>query len=276
MKFTVNNIPEPAFFFTLYADVPLAGEFLVSEDGLIKMDDAVEKNAYRMVYSYFNGEKEQTFYFPVPVGNLPADRYEVTVETITEEAFVVKIGSVDIEIAPNSLTVVNPITCPDYEPPYKATLREDWTGEYEDDVLTVSCDASYYVFDLYWASDVQANSPSTMIDLVSSDPVTYLSYGFTLDELVEYEELYNTSPYSTILPSTSLPEGDFCLFIVGFDSEGNLTGEYGTYYFSNPPTTTSEIKNTTLSKSPRTQSVRPEGLLTSHKLPLVKGPVRKR
>jgi hypothetical protein len=115
-----------------------------------------------------------------------------------------------------------------------------------------------------------------MIDLVSSDPVTYLSYGFTLDELVEYEELYNASPYSTILPSTSLPEGDFCLFIVGFDSEGNLTGEYGTYYFSNPPTTTSEIKNTTLSKSPRTQSVRPEGLLTSHKLPLVKGPVRKR
>ena len=268
MKFTVKNIPEPAYYFTLYAKVPLSGEFLLSEDGLIKMDNVVEEKESVMVYSYFKGESEQTFYFPIPVGTLPADGYEVAVETIIEKALVDKVGSVDIKIAPNSLTVVNPITCPDYEPPYTATLKEDWTGEYEDDVLTVSCDASYYVFNLYRASVIQENLPSTVIDVMSEEPLLYMSYGYTPDQLVNYGYLYNTSPYSTIL--SSLPEGDFCLFIVGFDSEGNLTGEYGTYYFSNPPTTTSEIMNTTLSKSPRAHSARPEGLLTSHKLPLAK------
>ena len=269
MKFTVNNIPEPAFYFTLYADVPVAGEFLLSEDGLIKMDNAVEKKASGMVYSYFEKEKEQTFYFPVPVGTLPAKGYEITVENAAETALVDKLGSVDITIAPNSLTVVNPITCPDYVSPYK--FREDWTAEYEaeDDLITVNCDASYFYFVAVEKEYVEDFGIDAYVDYYGSDMESLINdYGAEI--LVEYDYLANTTPYSTILSywmeGYKFGPGDYVVLIVGFDAEGQATGEYGTAEITIPGTS----KASTLSKSPRTQSVRPEGLLTSHKLPLAK------
>ena len=268
MKFTVNNIPEPAFYFTLYADVPVAGEFMLSEDGLIKMENAVEKNASGMVYSYFEKEKEQTFYFPVPVGTLPAKGYEITVENAAETALVDKLGSVDITIAPNSLTVVNPITCPDYVSPYK--FREDWTAEYEaeDDLITVKCDAPYFYFLAVEKEDVEDLGIDAYVDSYGSYLESLINdYG--AETLVEYEFLANTTPYTVILSSwmgATLSPGDYVVLIIGFDAEGQATGEYSTAEITIPGTS----KASTLSKSPRTQSVRPEGLLTSHKLPLAK------
>ena len=268
MKFTVKNIPEPAYYFALYADVPLSGEFLLSEDGLIKMENAVEKKASGMVYSYFEKEKEQTFYFPVPVGTLPAKGYEITVENAVESVFVDKVGSVDITIAPNSLTVVNPITCPDYVSPYK--FREDWTVGYEaeDDLITVNCDAPYYYFEVINKEYVEKYGIDTYVDYDGSQ-IEGLVYKYGIEDLVEYEILVDSTPYTVILSSwigASLDPGDYVVLIIGFDAEGQATGEYGTAEITIPGTS----KASTLSKSPRTQSARPEGLLTSHKLPLAK------
>ncbi len=268
MKFTVKNIPEPAYYFTLYANVPLSGEFLLSEDGLIKMDNAVEKNASGMVYSYFEKEKEQTFYFPVPVGTLPAEGYEITVENAVESVFVDKVGSVDITIAPNSLTVVNPITCPDYVSPYK--FREDWTAEYEaeDDLITLNCDAPYFYFEAIKKANVEEYGIDTYVDSYGSDLESLINdYG--AETLVEYEYLVDSTPYTVILSSwmgATLNPGDYVVLIVGFNAEGKATGEYGAIEITIPEAS----KASSLNKSPRTLSARPEGLLTSHKLPLAK------
>ena len=268
MKFTVKNIPEPAFYFALYANVPLSGEFMLSEDGLIKMENAVEKNASGMVYSYFEKEKEQTFYFPVPVGTLPAEGYEITVENAVETALVDKLGSVDITIAPNSLTVVNPITCPDYVSPYK--FREDWTAEYEaeDDLITVNCDASYFYFVAIKKANVEQYGIDTYVELYGSDMESLIN-NYGIETLIEYEILADSTPYTVILSSwmgATLSPGDYVVLIIGLDAEGQATGEYSTAEITIPGTS----KASTLSKSPRTQSARPEGLQISHKLPLVK------
>jgi hypothetical protein len=252
MKFTVKNIPEPAYYFALYADVPLSGEFLLSEDGLIKMENAVEKKASGMVYSYFEKEKEQTFYFPVPVGTLPAEGYEITVENAVESVFVDKVGSVDITIAPNSLTVVNPITCPDYVSPYK--FREDWTVGYEaeDDLITLNCDAPYYYFEVINKEYVEKYGIDTYVDYDGSQ-IEGLVNKYGIEDLVEYEILVDSTPYTVILSSwigASLDPGDYVVLIIGFDAEGQATGEYGTAEITIPGTS----KASTLSKSPRTQS----------------------
>ncbi|MBQ1866229.1 MAG: hypothetical protein II151_04820, partial [Bacteroidales bacterium] len=229
MKFTVKNIPEPAFYFALYANVPLSGEFMLSEDGLIKMENAVEKNASGMVYSYFEKEKEQTFYFPVPVGTLPAEGYEITVENVVETALVDKLGSVDITIAPNSLTVVNPITCPDYVSPYK--FREDWTAEYEaeDDLITVNCDASYFYFVAIKKANVEQYGIDTYVELYGSDMESLIN-NYGIETLIEYEILADSTPYTVILSSwmgATLSPGDYVVLIVGLNAEGKATGEYG-------------------------------------------------
>ncbi|MBQ4286614.1 MAG: hypothetical protein II770_01160, partial [Bacteroidales bacterium] len=84
-----------------------------------------------------------------------------------------------------------------------------------------------------------------------------------------YEILADSTPYTVILSSwmgATLSPGDYVVLIIGFDAEGQATGEYSTAEITIPGTS----KASSLNKSPRTLSARPEGLHISHKLPLVK------
>lgn len=130
---------------------------------------------------------------------------------------------------------VSEIEIPEYvEDPIEWNERTDWalnydatvdTGDttYSQAVVVTACDADYFVTSIWDAGSSQEYT----LDEISADALYYVnlygSYGYTVDDLVEYDIVHNSVP---AVEGWKGLENGLEAYVFGITSAGKLTGEW--------------------------------------------------
>lgn len=127
------------------------------------------------------------------------------------------------------------VEIPEYvEEPIEWSERTDWalnydatvdTGDttYSQAVVVTACDADYFVTTIWEAGSSQEYT----LDEIGADALYYVTlygaYGYTVDDLVEYEIVHNSVP---AVEGWKGLENGMEAFVFGITSAGKLTGEW--------------------------------------------------
>ena len=127
------------------------------------------------------------------------------------------------------------VDIPEYvEAPVDWVERTDWavqydatvdTGdeEYSQAVVATACDAPYFIMPLYGEGALEENGIDEIGKDATSTIQTYIGWGYTIDELVDYEVVYNA------VPAVSAWKGLYNgveAYLIAIDANGKPTGEW--------------------------------------------------
>ncbi|MBR6346059.1 MAG: hypothetical protein IKR69_01575 [Bacteroidales bacterium] len=137
LKFTVNNVPDEAAWFSIYTNTTnqsLCGNFTIGDDNVIYLSNYAGTGNTEY-YSHISPDSNGTavLYVPVPVGTIKAGLKIVIEDNSINSLFEIETKQ-DIEVKRNTVLELKPIECP------TVTWNSLGTGKFYDSYIGMSAD----------------------------------------------------------------------------------------------------------------------------------------